>query len=237
MSMQFDKFLNKHSINPEHILYIVRKDGKTVIHLNDGRMVQTFSPLKSLVEKLTELSLLSVNKGVVLNEREIVSVEKGVYTMTDGATFPGRIRTPGAHNRNARLLNHQLPSPIHIPKNLFERFSVLDKMEIPFCVVEIVFDQSHHGVDFIFRYCNRAMAEYMGQPLDALLNRSSFELFPDGDKKWAITYAEVALNGVSRDVVAYHAVHDTYVRVHCFQPKEGYCACIYTGNIEKDVSI
>lgn len=228
MTKQFEKFFRKHHIEPENILYLAREDGKTAIHLNDGRVVDTFSPLKTVASQIEGISLLSINKGIILNEKEIVSIEKGLYTMTDGATFRGRVRTPGAHNRKAHVLNHHLPSPIPVPKNLFERFSILDHMPLAFCVIEIVFDQEGHGIDFIFRYCNHAMEKFEGKKLDEMLNHSCYEIFPNTDKKWAISYADVALNGASREIVDYSSIHGSNVRVYCFQPQEGYCACLMT---------
>ena len=225
MKTQFQRFLTKQNITPEQILYIVRSDGKTVLHLNDGRTAETFSPLKDMPSQLAPLTMLSVNKGVLLNEKEIVSIDKGLYTMTDGATFRGRIRTPGAHNRNARLLNRMLPAPIYIPKNLVEHFSILDKLPLPFCVIEVVFDQNRRRVDYLIRYCNRAMAEFENRPMEEILNRSCFELFPTKDKKWAVAFADVALNGETRDI-SEERLGSTAITVHCFQPKEGYCACI-----------
>ena len=226
MNSQFERFLKKHCIEPNDILYLLRNNGKTVIYLIDGRCIETFSPIKTLVEQLDMLPLLSVNKGVVLNERKIVNVEKGRYTMIDGVSFQGRIRTPGAHNRNAALLSHHFPPRTHVPENLIERFAVLDHMPLACCVIEIVFDREGHGVDFVFRYCNKAMEEFEQKSSDEILNHSCYELFPDSDKKWAIRYADVALNGVSRDIQQFHSDHGTMVTVHCFQPSEGYCACI-----------
>lgn len=40
------------------------------------------------------------------------------------------------------------------------------------------------GVDFIFRYCNAEMATVEGVPVEEMLNRSFYKVFPNGDKKW-----------------------------------------------------
>ena len=34
-----------------------------------------------------------------------------------------------------------------------------------------------------------------GVPVSEMLNRSFYEVFENGDKKWLVTYADVALNG------------------------------------------
>ena len=59
-----------------------------------------------------------------------------------------------------------------------------------------------HGVDFVFRYCNDEMAVVEGVPVSEMLNRSFYEVFENGDKKWLVTYADVALNGNK------HILHD-----------------------------
>lgn len=58
------------------------------------------------------------------------------------------------------------------------------------------------GVDFIFRYCNAEMATVEGVPVEEMLNRSFYKVFPNGDKKWLVSYADVALNGTK------HTLHD-----------------------------
>ena len=35
----------------------------------------------------------------------------------------------------------------------------MDEMPLAYCVIELVFDEDGHGVDFIFRYCTKEMAE------------------------------------------------------------------------------
>ena len=39
-------------------------------------------------------------------------------------------------------------------------------------------------MDFIFRYCNAEMATVEGVPVEEMLNRSFYKVFPNGDKKW-----------------------------------------------------
>lgn len=71
----------------------------------------------------------------------------------------------------------------------------MDEMPLAYCVIELVFDENGHGVDFIFRYCNKEMAVVEGVPVEEMLNRSFYEVFRNGDRKWLVSYADVALNG------------------------------------------
>ena len=226
MDISTERFFQKHMIEAEDILYVLRRNSKTVIHLNDGRFISTYVPLKTIISQLKGLHMLNINKGVYVNEAEIVSIERGRYTMTDGASFQGRVRTPGAHSRKAQLLNRHLPSPIPLPKNLVERFSILDHMPLPFCVIEIVFDENGHGIDFIFRYCNDALLRFENKSKDEIINHSCFEVFHGSEKKWAISYADVALNGVTREIMEFDSAHSRTIKAYCFQPQEGYCACV-----------
>ena len=66
-------------------------------------------------------------------------------------------------------------------------------MPLAFCIIELVFDAEGHGVDFVFRYCNDEMAVVEGVPVSEMLNRSFYEVFENGDKKWLVTYASVLI--------------------------------------------
>lgn len=223
MSIQLDKFFRKNQITPSEVLYLVREEGKTVIYLTDGRLVKTFTPLKTVAEGLQDISLLSINKGVMVNELQVISVNCGSYAMADGRTFHGRVRTPGEHTRNKTLITKRLSSaPRQMP--LEERFSVLDNFPLPFCIIELTFGREGHGIDFIFRYCNKAMEEFEQISLDKMIDRTYFEVFPDGERKWLISFSDIALHGGTKIIDAYKTNQGS-VRVYCFQPKEGYCAC------------
>lgn len=77
----------------------------------------------------------------------------------------------------------------------YEKCSIMDEMPLAYCVIELVFDEDGHGVDFIFRYCNKEMAVVEGVTVEEMLNRSFYEVFRNGGRKWLVSYADVALNG------------------------------------------
>ena len=78
------------------------------------------------------------------------------------------------------------------PLSFLEKCSILDDMPVAYCVIELTFDEDGHGVDFIFRYCNKYMEVVEGIPVEEMLNRSFYEVFKNGDKKWLVAYADVA---------------------------------------------
>ena len=120
--------------------------------------------------------------------------------MSDGRTFQGRKRGMSSHRRLSAEIGLAETKP-H-PLSMLEKCSLLDDMPLAFCVIELVFNEDGRSVDFIFRYCNTEMAVVEGVPIEEMLNRSFYKVFPNGDKKWLAAYADVALNGTR------HTLHD-----------------------------
>ena len=112
------------------------------------------------------------------------------------------------------------------PLSFLEKCSILSDMPVAYCVIELVFDENGHGVDFVFRYCNKHMEAVEGIPVEEMLNRSFYEVFKNGDRKWLISYADVALNGVQRTLYDYSPEINRNLTIYCYQPEPGYCACV-----------
>lgn len=212
-------FLEKKGIKPADIMYITRDGRKTVLNMVDGSKVETFNPIKTILESLPENSFESINKGVVIATRYVVDVTKNEYLMKDGATFTGRVRATRKQRINMARYNGDLQM------SEWEQFSVLDNMPLAFCVIELVFNETGHGIDFIFRYCNKEMEELEGKTINEMMDRSFYEIFPNGDKKWLVTYADVALNGGKKIIESYSPEIGANLRICCFQPKPNFCAC------------
>ena len=218
-------YFQKHGLCAENILYIHRKDRKTVIQRTDGEEFALFIPVHSILSALPESEFLSISKGIVVCRSHIVDISKdGVYTMSDGRTFQGRNRGLSSHRRLRTEIGLAGTKPQ--PLSMLEKCSLLDDMPLAFCVIELVFNAEGHGVDFIFRYCNAEMANVEGVPVEEMLNRSFYEVFRNGDKKWLVAYADVALNGTKHTLHDYSPEIDKYLTIHCYQPEPGYCACV-----------
>ena len=218
-------YLQKHDLCAENILYIYRKDRKTVIQRTDGEEFALFIPVHSILSALPESEFLSISKGIVVCRSHIVDISKdGVYTMSDGRTFQGRKRGLSSHRRLRTEIGLAGTKP-H-PLSMLKKCSLLDDMPLAYCIIELVFNAEGHGVDFIFRYCNAEMAVMEGVPVEEMLNRSFYEVFRNGDKKWLVAYADVALNGTKRILHDYSPEIDKYLTIHCYQPEPGYCACV-----------
>lgn len=222
------KFFKKNSISIGDIKYLTREESKTCIALESGRVVRTFITVKDFFIVLAPYGFISINKGTVVSKKHIDRIEGCTYYMSDGRILKGRKRTVSAHKHLSQTLRENAVSSIGFSEDIRSRFSVLDNMPVAFCVIELLFNDSGHGVDFVFRYCNKEMEHVEGKTMDEMLNRSFFKVFPNADKKWLVAYTDVAINGKARYFRDYSPEIGQELYISCFQPMEGYCACLLT---------
>ena len=224
-------FFERKNIDIANILYLTRQNPLTKITFLDGKEILTAIPVKEIAIYLPDEEFVNITKGVLLRKSQIVNISgDGLYTMTDGSVFQGRKRNISQHKqlRQALGLSKEQDAKAEkmIPFELLEKCSILNDMPLAFCVIELVFDANGRGVDFVFRYCNEEMAVVEGIPVSEMLNNSFYEVFENGDKKWLVTYADVALNGTKVILHDYSPEIGKDLSIYCFQPHPGYCACI-----------
>ena len=219
-------FFQRNGIRASEIKYIIREDGKTCIYLMDGRVISCFHTLKSLEELLPQDGFCMIKKGTLVARAQIISIEKNVYTMLDGRVFDGRKRGLKAHQALSDSLSRNINMPVATPGDIIPAFSVLNNMPAAFCVIQLLFDERGKGIDFIFRYCNKAMEKLEKKTLSEMLNQSFYDIFINADPKWLVSYANVALNGTTCTIRDYSPEIDKALTIHCFQPMEGFCACL-----------
>lgn len=222
------KYFRKNKIEIENIKYLTRKDNKTCIHLINNQTHLTYITIKDFFNSLQAHDFICVNKGIVVAKSQINFIENGVYHMLDGATFQGRKRTVAAHKRLNEVLHQNAADNLHTVTDIRNRFSILDNMPIAFCVIELVFNNDGHGMDFVFRYCNKEMEVIEGKTIEEMMNHSFFSVFPNADKKWLVAYTDVAVNGSPCYIRDYSPEIEKEIFVRCFQPVEGFCACLLT---------
>ena len=224
-------FFERKNIDISNILYLTRQNPDTKITFFDGKEILTAIPVKEIAIYLPEEEFVNITKGILLRKSQIVNIsDDGLYTMTDGSVFQGRKRNISQHKqlRQALGLSKEQDEKAEkmIPLELLEKCSILNDMPLAFCVIELVFDANGRGVDFVFRYCNEEMAVVEGVPVSEMLNNSFYEVFKNGDKKWLVSYADVALNGTKVILHDYSPEIGKDLTIYCFQPHPGYCACI-----------
>ena len=228
MARDVARFFRRNQIEPEQILYITREAQRTVLHLCGGALVSTTIPQKEIRACLDGERFVNICKGVTVRKDQIMDISRaGVYTMIDGATFQGRQRSLAEHHHlRQELSSLAAAAEKPIPMDLLEKCTLLDRMPVAFCVIELVFDANGHGVDFIFRYCNAMMEQVEGRTIEQMLNHSFYAVFPDGDHKWLVSYADTALNGTPHTLHDYSPEIGKHLTVYCYQPEPGYCACL-----------
>ncbi len=220
------KYFKKNHIQIENIKYLTREDSKTCIHLLNDKTFFTYITIKDFFSSLEAHDFICVNKGIIVAKKQINFIEDGIYHMSDGSTFQGRKRTVAAHKRLNETLHQSIADNLQTVSDIQNRFSILDNMPIAFCVIELVFNNDGHGMDFVFRYCNRQMEVIEGKTIEEMMNHSFFSVFPNADKKWLVAYTDVAVNGNARYIRDYSPEIEKEIFVRCYQPLEGFCACL-----------
>ena len=224
-------FFERKNIDISNIVYLTRQNPLTKITFLDGKEILTAIPVKEIAIYLPDEEFVNITKGILLRKSQIVNIsDDGLYTMTDGSVFQGRKRNISQHKQLRQALGLSKKQDEKAEKmislELLEKCSILNDMPLAFCVIELVFDANGRGVDFVFRYCNEEMAVVEGIPVSEMLNNSFYEVFENGDKKWLVTYADVALNGKKVILHDYSPEIGKDLTIYCFQPHPGYCACI-----------
>ncbi len=218
-------FYEKNELVPSSIKYITRQENHSCIFLSSGRVLRSFIPVKDLAEPLPPQEFICINKATVIAKSQIGHIDGCTYHMRDGTVFEGRKRTVAAHHQLGEILSDSGTGKRAV-MDVQKRFSVLDNMPAAFCVIELVFDAEGHGVDFVFRYCNKEMEVVEGKTINEMVDNSFYKVFPNADKKWLVAYADVAVNGRKRYLHDFSPEINKTLFVRCFQPMEGFCACL-----------
>lgn len=232
------KYLAKEQIHPERILSAYNTKDKVTLCFDSGEEAMAFIRFKDLLDILPKEDFVVIRRGTVVRKDAIVAIgNDGVYTMLDGRSYQGFKRSLVTHKKLRRELGLDKTLPLSepigevdlvtkMPLTLLEKCTLLEDMPVAYCIIEIIFDEAGHGIDFIFRYCNKHMAVIEGIPVEDMVNHSFYEVFKNGDRKWLVAYADVALNGAVHTLHDYSPEIDKYLTIHCYQPEPGYCACV-----------
>ena len=239
MHPKIARFLSKHSILQEDIKYIIRENGETVVCTIDGRSISTYHPVKEFREALPVEEFLCPNKGIIIAASQIVGVKDGYYETADGRRFKYRVHNSQLHDSRLLMLGrqfeHALPAPSRRNSaDLASHFTVFDKMPLPVCVLELDMATDSFSAEFVLRYCNQASLEFAGVERGVAEDQNLSRFFPAMDPKWQVVFMDVALNDSIRSIVHYDKARDLFLKVHCYQPMQGYCACVLTQIESKD---
>lgn len=235
MKEKVQVFFHKHDIRTPDIAYVVRSDRKTVVHLNDGRVEETYIALKNIASVLPEDEFLHINKGTIVSKSHIVTVEKGVYLMSDGTFFQGRMRTPGEHTRNGMMVDNLRDRRKSLyTDNPSEFFTVMDQLPLAFMVLEVV--QDVDAIRLYIRYCSREAGRTLNIDPGMVVDEPAKKIFPFASNNLVIRVGDIAANGGCKDMIIYDSrvKHDLYMK--CFQTRDNFCAIFFVDIHDADMA-
>ncbi len=216
------RFLHKNHIEQKNIKYIIREESLTKIYLADDRIIETYHTIKSFRDILPAAEFLNVGKGLLLSTSYISDIEQGVYTMSDGRQFHGRKRNFSEHAQNRSLIKTKQIS--HALPNIPSEYFILDRMPIPFAILEVTAMPDRNFPEFYFRYCNEEFLKYHNCTMDEIINKSHLDFFGIVMPHLLATFADIAFNGGSRLIHNYREDNRRDAMMHCFQLQDNFCA-------------
>ena len=220
------RFMEKQALTEDMICYILRREGSTCLHLLDGRVPETQIPLGHFEKYLDPEQFLRVNKDVLLAVGQVLSVHSGKYLMTDGAVLEGRHHGTRSHTEFRRRMAEAQADESALLQEIQAKYAAYDDFPFPFCVTQMVFDLHGKETTFIFRYCNKMMAQLEGKSIRQMLDHSYYEVFRNADRKWLVKYGDIVKNGGYRSVREYSPEIGKWLNLVAYRVAPGFCACI-----------
>lgn len=212
------------------ILYVLKVEKLTEIHISGGMVYETRMPLGQLEEKLGE-TFIKAHRGCLVSAMAIHDITDRI-NLIDGQTLEYTARKKGEINAQLRSRRQQMIRDFReegIPATAEEycaHYRGFDGLPFAFTDIEMVFDEERRAVDWIFRYGNPALAKLEKLPLERLIGSSFSSLFSNMDAKWLRSYERAVLYGEMLEIIDYSPEIDAHLKVICFPTFPGHCGCI-----------
>lgn len=220
----------KMKIRVADILYIIKSEHLSLIHMLNGDIIPTITSIQELEEMLGD-NCIEVKRGCVASVSAITEIKDKIY-LCNGETISFTKRKKKAirmeRQEKQKLMINEInrQNPPMTDEEYHRYYEICDKFPFAFTDIEMVFNEKQHAVDWIFRYGNDALAELERIPLKQLIGSSFSGLFDNMDVKWLRGYERAALYGETMEIEAYSPEIDTNLRVLCFPTFPGHCGCI-----------
>ena len=220
----------KMQIRRADILYIIKSEYLSLIHMLDGDIIQTITTIQELEEMLGG-DCIEVKRGCIVSVSAITEVKDKIYL------YNGEAISYTKRKKKAIRLERQEKQKLMIDEingknqpmtdeEYHQYYEICDKFPFAFTDIEMVFNEKRHAVDWIFRYGNEALAELEGIPLKEMIGNTFSSLFDNMDAKWLRCYERAALYGETMEIEEYSPEIDANLRILCFQTFPGHCGCI-----------
>lgn len=103
---------------------------------------------------------------------------------------------------------------------------LLDKSQQAFCVIQGNMDNEKSEYDFQFVYLNEAFMRLEGMEKNQLMNKSVYQVFTEGSRKWVQFFYEAAYEEKTLEVQNDATEFDRFLQMVCFPIKRGYCGFV-----------
>lgn len=216
------------------IIYISIYDKLSYFHLKTREPFNLFITLSELEQLLPEDRFIRVSRNCIVAFDSIYSINASYLQLLNGETLLYSKRREKHLLESYKNYLEQKFSPSHTPNNdvlvqkMCDRYQIFNTIPLAFAIIELIEDKKSHSMDLVYRYANDSFALLQGFPLEQIVGNSFFNLFSNASTKWIELYADVAFNGIFREVTDYSQELHKFLRLQCFQPMYGFCACIIT---------
>ena len=218
------------SLSPEDILYVQLEGRQSVIHISGGKTYRSYTAIDDL-EQMLGSGFIRADRATLVSAKSVHAIGKKIELIS-GETLSFTRRRKRELKEQLRAGRRQIVQELvggDAPATREEyrwHYASYDSAPFAFTDIEMVFNEEHAAVDWIFRYGNEALAALEKTPLEQLLDHSFGSIFPNMDAKWLRIYGRTTLFGEMLEIIDYSPEIDTELRIICFPTFKGHCGCI-----------
>ena len=218
------------SLSPEDILYVQLEGRQSVIHISGGKTYRSYTAIDDL-EQMLGSGFIRADRATLVSAKSVHAIGKKIELIS-GETLSFTRRRKRELMEQLRAGRRQIVQELvgsDAPATREEyrwHYASYDSAPFAFTDIEMVFNEEHAAVDWIFRYGNEALATLEKKPLEQLIDHSFGSIFPNMDAKWLRIYGRTTLFGEMLEIIDYSPEIDTELRIICFPTFKGHCGCI-----------
>lgn len=217
------------TLDKRTIQYIFMNENVAEIHVSGDQVYKTRMTMEALEQRLGD-EFIKVHRSCLVSVMAIHDItDKVILNNGEALNYVVRRKkelTALLQEKRRQVIDRFAAEGGCTEDEYHARYRSFDDLPIAFTDIEMVLDEAHSAVDWIFRYGNTALARLEKVPLERLIGRRFSELFPNMDEKWLRSYERAALYGQTLEIIDYSPEIDTYLDIICFPTMEGHCGCI-----------
>ena len=151
----------KRKIRIADILYIIKSEYLSLIHLIDGDILQTITPVYELKEMLGD-DCIEVKKGCIVSVSAITNVKDKIYLCNGEAIdFTVRrrkaVRLEWREKQKPKIDGINGQNPPRTDEEYHKYYEICDKFPFAFTDIEMVFNEKRHAVNWNLSVPDRLM--------------------------------------------------------------------------------